>query len=456
MSWNSIRAQRFIAIALLASVVVAGCSEDTPSKKTAEKSTSKDSSSNTSLKDGAVTLPTPEACKSDLIKCALVSTISDLVPETATEATGTPIKIGHINQETAAAGAFPELTKTAKAGVAFINKELNGVDGHPIELITCDIVNALDAQESLGCAQQMIDAKVVAVLGGVDISGEGITLLSDNGIPFVGGVPVSSAAGSAELSFQLSGGTWGATVAYLKHAADNGAQKVSVVYLDYGVIGESDELVGKTGVALNIDTALFGYGIGQMFDLSPTINAALAENPDAIVVLAADAGCASAYNALETAGTTIPVYMIGACAAPTIALNAGEAATGKMFSIESVLTPGEPDLLFFTGMLDVYDSEVDPVGVSTVEIRSLFALYGALRELGGDAVTSEGIVETFRNSRDVPAFLGHPYTCDGKQFPGVPALCSPQQMLIISESVGTFKAVTDDWIDVRAVLEPSE
>ena len=53
-------------------------------------------------------------------------------------------------------------------------------------------------------------------------------------------------------------------------------------------------------------------------------------------------------------------------------------------------------------------------------------------------------------AKDAPNALGHPYTCDGQQVPDLPALCSPQQILVVHED-GTLKQLTD-WIDVPALL----
>ena len=47
-----------------------------------------------------------------------------------------PIVIGYVNQEGGVA-AFPEATPGTKAAVNYVNKELGGIGGHPIELKSC-------------------------------------------------------------------------------------------------------------------------------------------------------------------------------------------------------------------------------------------------------------------------------------------------------------------------------
>ena len=56
-------------------------------------------------------------------------------------------------------------------------------------------------------------------------------------------------------------------------------------------------------------------------------------------------------------------------------------------------------------------------------------LYVVLRELGADDITPGAITEALEAQVDAPSFMGHPYTCDGEQFAGLPAMCSPQQVL---------------------------
>ena len=52
------------------------------------------------------------------------------------------------------------------------------------------------------------------------------------------------------------------------------------------------------------------------------------------------------------------------------------------------------------------------------------------------------------------SFWGHPYTCDGQQVPGLPALCAPQQTLFKMESVGEVEFVTG-WIDTAELFAAS-
>jgi branched-chain amino acid transport system substrate-binding protein len=80
-------------------------------------------------------------------------------------------------------------------------------------------------------------------------------------------------------------------------------------------------------------------------------------------------------------------------------------------------------------------------------------LYGLLLEAGADDATSERVMELARASVDRPSFWGHPYTCDGNQVPGMPALCAPQQVLFTVPGVGEDLVAVTDWIAADEILQ---
>ena len=109
----------------------------------------------------------------------------------------------------------------------------------------------------------------------------------------------------------------------------------------------------------------------------------------------------------------------------------------------------DPDASLYFGVIERYGDGLDPVGAGTVSFRSFMNLYVVLRSLGADGITPDAITEVLRSAEEAPSFNGHPYTCDGAHFEELPALCSPQQVLVELEG-GTLTQITD-WIDVGAV-----
>src|SRR3954454_2211177 len=82
----------------------------------------------------------------------------------AADSSKPPVVIGYVNQE-GGVPAFPEATAGTKAAVEYVNTELGGIDGHPLELKTCLVQAAEDGQK---CGTEMVnDPNVKLVLTGV-------------------------------------------------------------------------------------------------------------------------------------------------------------------------------------------------------------------------------------------------------------------------------------------------
>src|SRR5438128_855692 len=80
---------------------------------------------------------------------------------------GPPLVLGFVNMEGAPTGSFPEARVGAQAAVDHVNDDLGGIGGRPVKLTTCTTNGS--AESSQGCAQQLLAAKPVAVVGGVDL-----------------------------------------------------------------------------------------------------------------------------------------------------------------------------------------------------------------------------------------------------------------------------------------------
>jgi branched-chain amino acid transport system substrate-binding protein len=395
--------------------------------------------------------PTDEQCTDDdLLACARLSTIGDLVPDAPTEATGEPIRLGMVNQENTAVGSFPELSQAIQAGIEFVNTQLGGIDGRPIELSVCN--TKFSVEGSTACGQEFVDAKVPAVLGGIDVFGNAVETLAANEIPYVGGIPVSTASVESPNSFQWSGGTWGATVAFADHAVrELEAKRVAIIYGEFGSISQSAEYGKKVLEDAGVEVQLVPYPILET-DITSPLTAAAASRPDAIFALTADTGCKPALEGAHALDLDVQVYFVGACAAPTIINDVDvEATNGAIFNVEGPInrTDPTPDTTLYTAVINRYGDGLDPVGAGTVTFRAFMNLYSVLRELGAEGISADAITEALSSKVDEPSFTGHDYTCDREQFEGLPAMCSPQQ--ILAEMQDRNLTQLGDWIDVGAV-----
>ncbi len=401
---------------------------------------------------GATTVPTVvEGCApSTLLECARRSTLAPYTPTQPTKATGTPITLGMVNQENTPAVSFPELSRADEAAVAWVNEQLGGIDGHPIRLEVCN--TKFTAEGSTACGQRFVEAKVPAVLGGIDVFGNSIDVLRDNGIPFVGGVPVSAQSAESENSFQFSGGTWGAAIAFADYATTTlHAKKVAVVYGEFGSITQSAQYAEKVLTARGVAVQMVPYPMLSS-DLSAPLNAVAATSPDAVLMFAADTGCKVAFDGVHALGLDAQVFYVGACGTPTILASVpADETNGIILNVEGPISTSAPDVdtALYSAVISRYGKGVDAASAGTVSFRSFMNLYMVLRDLGADHLSPAAITDALRHKVKAPSFMGHPYTCDGRQLAGLPALCSPQQ--ILARVQGRTLEQVGSWVDVGAI-----
>jgi len=360
-----------------------------------------------------------------------------------------PIRVGLLNQENSPAGSFPEARAAVEAAVRWVNEELGGVNGRPVELEVC--VTDFTVERSQACAQQMVMADVVAVTTGIDIGSTGaIPIFEQNGIPVVGGIPTNMAEMESPSAFYFSGAMAGAYAGFIGHAIEHfGASRIVLAHGEFESFTVSTRDYGAAlAEALGLEVKLIPFPLFT-FDFLPVLTKAAEFEPDAIVVAAADLSCAPIMQTMVDLGIEAQLYLVGSCAAEEILEVAGSAAETVLFNSESPLE-ATVDGAVYEEVVAQYASE-PAGGVGTVSMRGFLNLYALLIELGPDAGSREALLDLIRSAVDRPSFWGHPYTCDKQQIPGLPALCAPQQA-IFSIVEGEVVPADDGWIDTPALF----
>lgn len=384
------------------------------------------------------------------------------VPEAAVEADSSldPVKIGYINTDEAPVAAMPELHQATDAAVAFINAELGGIDGHPVELIACQ--TDLSAESAQACARKMVSENVLAVLPGISLgSGAAVSILEENGIGWIGGIPLNRDEMTSEISFQFSGGSPGAFAAFAEHAANTlQVERATVIYTDLPQV--ADAATGY-GVAL---LEAFGVEVAQVpFDLGTQDYATVAQKaaesgPDAILVGAADSACPKIMNAVaDLQLDDVTIYMVGSCADAKWLEQVAPGGTDDMvFNVENRVDPDATDLVDDALYNDVVETfgvdELNARGAGTVAFTGAMNLYAAMAAIGYDDLTPTSIIDYFASAVDHPSYNGHEYSCDGSQIPDLPSVCAAYQVLIRVDDTADvgFTEVSDGWIDVPTVI----
>jgi branched-chain amino acid transport system substrate-binding protein len=363
-----------------------------------------------------------------------------------------PIILGMINQEDPALGSYAEVRAAVEAAAAWVNAELGGVDGHPIEIRSCTV--DFDPEQSRSCALEMVAEDVVALVGGVHVlSDVAAPILEQAGLVSIGGIPANLVEQRSRSAFFFSGGDAGALTGFMAHAAANGRTKVALAYAEEI---ESFQVAARdygatVGESLGLDVELIPFSFFAT-DQTPVIERAQEVGADALIVLAATVACVPVVRAAADLGLDAQLYLTGACAGTSVVEAAGDAMVGVVFNSEGAVDGADVEGALYQAVIDRYADE-PAGGAGTVGFRGFMNLYGLLLEVGADDATSLTLGERARSAVDRPSFWGHPYTCDGNQVPGLPALCAPQQLLFGLPAVGQpFAAVVTDWIPTDELL----
>jgi branched-chain amino acid transport system substrate-binding protein len=461
MSRMMIRTRRFalpILAAVLAASTVAACSEAddsggaTGGDTTTTVGGSPDSSAAPDSSDAAgTTTPEPPGDGSVVSGFAGEDWFRGTVPAVATAADPSlePVVIGLINQENSPIGSFPELRAAVEAAFAFVNAELGGIGGRPVKLESC--VVAFSVEESQACAQRLVQAGAVIVMSGIDVSAAGsIPVLEQNGVPLVGGVPTTLEEMRSDNAFFFSGGVTGGLVAFTDHAAKNGARSITYAYGEFASFEVPvREYAAPLAERLGLRTGFLPFPI-LTTDFLPILTRVVDDAPDAVVVGAAASACVPIVDTLAELGYEGQLYLVGACATVDILEQVDDTRqSAVIFNSESPVDSGVEGELY-RAVVDRY-ATAPAGGGGTVSFRSALNAWALLSDLA--ELTPTAAAEALRASKSVRGFWGHPYTCDGQQVPGLPALCAPQQTLMrMPDDSGDPVIIVDDWIDVPALV----
>lgn len=431
-----------IAVIVIAVVLAGACSESAPEDEASEG-------------DGTVVNADGEVREGDTIveRFAGEEWFLGTMPERpeAADASAEPIVIGMINQEDTPLGSFPEIRRAVEAGVEFVNTELGGVDGRPLELVTC--ITSFDAEQSASCAQQMVQEEVVALVGGLDVTSNGaVPVLAQNGIPSAGGIPANLVEQQSDVHFFFSGGVTGGLAAFIADTVEEGGTSSVLAYGEFESFSvAAEDYAVPVAESLGVDLELISYPLTAT-DFLPVLTRAAESDPDSIIVAAAGTACAPIMTTFADLGIDAQLYLVGACADVEILEASGDAYEGVIYNTEGPpLSVETEEGSIFLSVNELY-ADGEGGGAGTVGLRGFLNLYAVMDGLGADGVSRDAILEALRASEGQPSFWGHPYTCDGAQVEGLPALCAPQQSLFYVEEPGTNVTVNEEWFDTVALF----
>lgn len=343
---------------------------------------------------------------------------------TPNPASGDPVVFGVLNLESGPV-TFPEVVLAQQAAVAYVNEYRGGIGGRPIKLVSC----ATDGQPSTSarCANELVDQKPVAILGGADTGSPGaIPVWERANLAYLGGVPFTPLEQNYANSVIFSSISV-ATAAAAAHAVtDLGATSVAVIYTSDTqgtAIAQNDIIATLKNAGI---TAITEVPIPPTSsDVSSAVATAVGAQPDAIYI-DAPAACPNILSSLKQLGNTAKLIGIDPCTSPAAIEGANGGADGLYFG-SPTLDPGAgtADTQLFLAAIGKYGTgDISLDSPAAIGFQTVMNVQAALADFTAADLTTDKIVAAFKAGKDVPNFMGHPYTCDGTQVAKASAVCN--------------------------------
>jgi branched-chain amino acid transport system substrate-binding protein len=224
-----------------------------------------------------------------------------------------PVYIGYVNQQGGPTAVGLLATAGAQMAVNYANAELGGVDGHPIQLVTCFIASA--EEEGTTCAQKFLANNKVNVIdmGGVAIGVQSFFSTLNGAKPVIDGVAATPIDSVQKNTVILFGdvthilppfGTYARDVLHAKTAA--------IVYpSDNAGIAQGAAAVKQGLQAAGVSVKSVGYPESQT-DLTSVLTAAGAQTADLVIPYTDAAGCVNLAKSLQTLGISDPKKILSA------------------------------------------------------------------------------------------------------------------------------------------------
>jgi branched-chain amino acid transport system substrate-binding protein len=398
------------AVALL----VIGCSDDGSDDSGGSTTAAAATQATTEATDPAGPTESSDSTAPAATDAAVATTPATEGAATPAAPTGDPIVIAMISQESGPA-ALPDSRLAAEAAVAYVNSELGGAAGRPLQLETC--VTDGSPEQSSACANQLLEKSPVAFVGETELGTAGsVPIIEAAGVPLVGaaGITPELVLSQNAFAFGLDAvADWAGWARYL--TSDGGAKTINLINLDIPVAPIFEQVIRSVAEAN-------GATLGEVVTLPLTATDATAQmaaaaggDPDVIMAVTSAQLCVPLAQAHETLAPDTKLFLPGICGSPQTLEAAGGSIEGTLIGFGS-LNPydtDEPEVAEYRAALDAYGDDVPLSQFAGNAFTSVMNLKAVLDELGADGIDPAAISAAFRASVGASSFMTDTSTCDG-------------------------------------------
>ena len=358
-----------------------------------------------------------------------------------------PVRIGLLNQENDPVGSFPEIRLGLEGAVGYINAELGGIGGHPIELVTCLQNSIPKAQE---CAQDLATNDLTSVINGVNIWTFAFDFYGTMGeTPIIGGLPLFAADYDQPNARYFNGGSVQVYSAAARFVAEDlGVKKVAVL------VNQNPAAIAalESGLAPIFDS----YGIEYesidvpipLTDAIPPVSQAEASDADLVMLLAAGNECVPVIRAANQLGIPAEeMFYSATCDTEDIYAEVGELMVGGYihkggYTEREVWAPDEvlDEFDRTDGLLEKYSPEAPDASFTGLGWATMLDIYDLYSEIGYENLSAETIIATMDDGQTRGRVGSFGWSCVYADI-GLQSLCQGSALFLeIGDSSGTSLA----------------
>jgi len=354
------------------------------------------------------------------------------------KATGTPVKVGLINNEGSSPQSEPSVGDAAVAAADYANAELGGIGGHPIKVYRCG--ENEDTASATACANQMVQDNVtVVVIGSTSMGAVMVPIIAKAGIPYVSVTGSASQELTTPGTFMWSGGYEATLTGFAKYAAQHGYKKVTAFVVNVPSAIAGAQQLGKPlfkaqGVGLTIEGVPSGVP-----DATSQVTAGLSGSPGAALIIADEGTCTSVLKALNVVNPSLPAMGITSCLTTSATQALGSAMNGVKIFGASAPQADDAEAKLYQYVMAKWAPKANSTGYTVTGYQSMLGLVRATAGLTGTA-TPTSITAAIKATENVPlpAAAGLTFSCNGKALPSLPSVCSLGEVVVtVQKGIGT-------------------
>jgi branched-chain amino acid transport system substrate-binding protein len=321
--------------------------------------------------------------------------------------TGDPIKLGSVLTITNPTWDNTGTKEVNEAFANYINKELGGIDGRPVEVESCD--DHGDPAKTTQCFNNLKDSGVVAFVNNSSLAfgSNALPLMEKAGLANLGGWPITPPEYSSADNFPTTPGASGSYPALAVYFRSQGAQTLSMLY--------SNTPGGQTAADAmkTLWTKLGGTGfVGVEYDptapdFTPPVSKAAKSDPDATIFATGEGTAARLFQAGKVAGLDGMWGATSTAATKNVFSAAGDSVDGIHFSFAALPADFESeDSATYRDVMSEFSSKTELNNQTGVAASSMMFAYDVLSSVKGD-VTAESVLAAARATPTWEGFLTH-------------------------------------------------